>query len=518
MTFAKYPVTGGGGTGDVVGPASSTDNALAVWDGATGKLLKNSSVLVGNVVAGPASATDSAVVLFDGTTGKLVKNSTLSASTIVLTSGNQTVGGTKTFSSQLLAPTVNFTNSSNQMVFGSGTFKTTISVPGAPAADLTYTFPNIQAVSLTGTVSLLEAANQTFSGSGTIFSQTVRFDSSSPIFLGAFPNRIALSPGSQASPRTWLFPDLTVDPTFAALEGTQSFSGNKTFSGTLTVPATVSFTGLNSITKAGNFAHTLTTTATSNSTFPSGTQTLAALDLGQTWSAIQTHSAAIAFTGGTAANLSVWAASNVLRQRGGTSGWAVDNTSGTAILSATDAGAWTLGPAASTNLNLAVNGRASVTHGLTFPATANLSADVNTLDDYEEGTWTPVLDFAIPGTAATYGANRYGHYQKIGNRVYFHCYVVLATKGTGTGTVLITGLPFTPVAISSGGISCCSVWTSGISRTNYQITAYVDAPLARIQFGGTPINADAGAAVNIDNTHVSGTASLMVTGFYITAS
>ena len=37
---------GGGGAGDIVGPASSTDNAIALFDGATGKLLKNSLVIV----------------------------------------------------------------------------------------------------------------------------------------------------------------------------------------------------------------------------------------------------------------------------------------------------------------------------------------------------------------------------------------------------------------------------------------------------------------------------------------
>ncbi len=36
------------GTGDVVGPASATDNAIAVYDGTTGKLIKNSNVNVGN--------------------------------------------------------------------------------------------------------------------------------------------------------------------------------------------------------------------------------------------------------------------------------------------------------------------------------------------------------------------------------------------------------------------------------------------------------------------------------------
>ena len=35
--------------------------------------------------------------------------------------------------------------------------------------------------------------------------------------------------------------------------------------------------------------------------------------------------------------------------------------------------------------------------GITFPATQSASTNANTLDDYEEGTWTPVLTFATPG-------------------------------------------------------------------------------------------------------------------------
>jgi hypothetical protein len=37
---------GAGGSGDVVGPASSTDNAVARYDGATGELLQDSAVFV----------------------------------------------------------------------------------------------------------------------------------------------------------------------------------------------------------------------------------------------------------------------------------------------------------------------------------------------------------------------------------------------------------------------------------------------------------------------------------------
>ena len=40
--YIPYPASTGG-TGDVVGPASSTDSALALFDGATGKLLKEDS-------------------------------------------------------------------------------------------------------------------------------------------------------------------------------------------------------------------------------------------------------------------------------------------------------------------------------------------------------------------------------------------------------------------------------------------------------------------------------------------
>lgn len=69
-------------TGDVVGPGSSTDSAIALFDGATGKLIKDSGTTLGDLagggdVTGPGSATDSAIALFDGATGKLLKDSTV---------------------------------------------------------------------------------------------------------------------------------------------------------------------------------------------------------------------------------------------------------------------------------------------------------------------------------------------------------------------------------------------------------------------------------------------------------
>lgn len=53
-TLTWETVAGGSGTGDVVGPASATDNAVALFNGTTGKLIKNSSLTIsgGTVTAG----------------------------------------------------------------------------------------------------------------------------------------------------------------------------------------------------------------------------------------------------------------------------------------------------------------------------------------------------------------------------------------------------------------------------------------------------------------------------------
>lgn len=64
---------------------SSADSSITLpfkIDSSTGRLLTDSASGSGDVV-GPASATDNAVVLFDGTTGKLIKNSTIKLVTSV---------------------------------------------------------------------------------------------------------------------------------------------------------------------------------------------------------------------------------------------------------------------------------------------------------------------------------------------------------------------------------------------------------------------------------------------------
>jgi len=90
--------------------------------------------------------------------------------------------------------------------------------------------------------------------------------------------------------------------------------------------------------------------------------------------------------------------------------------------------------------------------GFQFPATQVPSADVNNLDDYEEGSWTPVLYGTTTTGTPTYSTQN-GTYVKIGKMVFARCYVVLSNIGGAVGGIRVSGLPFTnQSSLSSGNI------------------------------------------------------------------
>ena len=83
--------------------------------------------------------------------------------------------------------------------------------------------------------------------------------------------------------------------------------------------------------------------------------------------------------------------------------------------------------------------------GIVLGATTNV--DANTLDDYEEGTFTPVFTVGGNNTGITYGTNgQLGRYTKIGRVVICDIYIGLTSKGSNSGNVTFTGFPFTSVA------------------------------------------------------------------------
>lgn len=92
-------------------------------------------------------------------------------------------------------------------------------------------------------------------------------------------------------------------------------------------------------------------------------------------------------------------------------------------------------------------------NGLTFPAVQVSSADVNTLDDYEEGTWTPNYmsnDIFSGDIAVTYVSNTTrGRYRKIGAVVFIEFSIVTASvtvTGATSDVLSVEGLPFAPIS------------------------------------------------------------------------
>ena len=59
----------------VTGPASATDDAVVAYSGTTGKLVKNTTKKVADIVVGPASTASDTIAIFNGTTGKIIKSS-----------------------------------------------------------------------------------------------------------------------------------------------------------------------------------------------------------------------------------------------------------------------------------------------------------------------------------------------------------------------------------------------------------------------------------------------------------
>ena len=125
-----------------------------------------------------------------------------------------------------------------------------------------------------------------------------------------------------------------------------------------------------------------------------------------------------------------------------------------------------------------------------FPATQNSSTNVNILDDYEEGTWTPVIGGSGGTSGQTY-SSQVGLYRKIGSVVFAYFDVTLSAKGTITSVVQIQGLPFA----GSG---------SGTTFTGF------GGGLRWVSLATTWVNIWAAVNISATNANVSGTTAASV--------
>jgi len=157
----------------------------------------------------------------------------------------------------------------------------------------------------------------------------------------------------------------------------------------------------------------------------------------------------------------------------------------------------------------ASGGILQLSSGITFPATQVASSDANTLDDYEEGTWTIGLTFGGGSTGMTTATN-IGRYTKIGRQVTVSGNLSLSNKGSSTGIAEIQGLPFT-IANANEAYSAANVRFNGVS--------FADIPISIGAIGSTKILLQeitkAGVVTDITDADFTNTSSCII-GFTYT--
>ena len=132
---------------------------------------------------------------------------------------------------------------------------------------------------------------------------------------------------------------------------------------------------------------------------------------------------------------------NVAAQVGGNGGTAVTLTGTQTLTNKTLTSPTLTTPVASTTIGVGGTTASASGSGISFPATQSASSDANTLDDYEEGNWTPTQGggLTVVGTFSSFG-----RYTKIGDVVYIQGYLQSTTSlAFSANALIIGGLPFT---------------------------------------------------------------------------
>jgi len=123
-----------------------------------------------------------------------------------------------------------------------------------------------------------------------------------------------------------------------------------------------------------------------------------------------------------------------------------------------------------------------------FPVTQVASSDANTLDDYEEGTWTPTLTGGGSNPTVSYNA-QHGSYTKVGRSVSIQMYIETTARSGGSGAVQIT-LPFVVSSHLStyGGVAASQ--HSGLGLTTAGVRPVPGSSVLQIQSNTTGTTLD----------------------------
>jgi len=400
------------GAGDVSGPASSTDNAITRFDSTTGKIVQNSSVTiaddgaitapqVGSVIpfyyanqaAFPSAATYHGALAHSHSDGAMFFAHGGSWVRLIDNGGplGTPSGGTATNLTGLPLTT----GVTGQLpVANGGTGTATPSIVAGTNVTVTGTWPN-------------QTINSTASGTGDVVGPASSTDNAFARFDSTTGKLLQNSTGATLS-----------DTGAAVFTGALDVLGNSTAGSNLKL-----YEDTDNGTNYVSFKAPDTIAANVTWTLPAADGTSAQV--------LQTNgSGVLSFAtvsgGGSPGGSTTQVQYNNAGAFGGISGVTTDGTRMTA----------------STTIGVGAATPSTSGAGITFPATASDSTSANTLDDYEEGTWSPnVGTFTNMTGTPSYSATKY---TKIGNKCFFSVNVSGLTVTTnGSLTRFYITFPFT---------------------------------------------------------------------------
>jgi len=139
------------------------------------------------------------------------------------------------------------------------------------------------------------------------------------------------------------------------------------------------------------------------------------------------------------------------------------------------------------------------------------TAAANALDDYEEGTWTPQITFGGGSTGMSFTSS--GSYTKIGRLVYINGVIGFSNKGSSTGTVRFTNLPFNVADVLTGTGNGGSL---NIHFFSDSTTSHLYSFFSEGNSYSQGLNTQVNHANELNNTDFTNSTNLRLNGVYVT--
>ena len=149
--------------------------------------------------------------------------------------------------------------------------------------------------------------------------------------------------------------------------------------------------------------------------------------------------------------------------------------------------------------------------GVVLGVTSN--TDSNTLDDYEEGTWSPT--FFLGSTQCT--ATTEGNYTKLGRMVTVNMYIGVTNTNSGSGTATVQNFPFAVAdgfantsVEANGSVSLWASWGTAMSFVSIFAQTSQQAELQGLS------SSTSSSTSPVTNTHIDSSCNFRASVTYFT--